>query len=370
MEQARLAQDAGFDSLWISGHFHPRTDAQGQSAFVWSMIGAISQVCDLPVTTAVTCPTTRIHPAIIAQAAATSAVLLGEKRFRLGVGTGEALNEHILGCPWPLTTIRLEMLEEAVEVIRLLWSGRQVLHHGRWYTVENARIYTLPQGPQQILMAGFGPRATNLAAKIANGCISTKPDKELLGRYRSRAKPAATAQVGFKVAWAPTEDEGVSLAHRIWRNAGLPRELAQILPTPGHFQQASTLVTEEQTRVGLTAAGNDPAKHLEAFAPVHGRGLRRGICRQHGPPLCRNAQGVWRDRASRAQNAGAGVTTEWTAAAARSSTCPAPRHDKRLSPKGLRLAAFDQLLKAAEHHLPVALGLRRLFLARVLVLGE
>jgi G6PDH family F420-dependent oxidoreductase len=147
LEQARLAEDAGFDSLWISDHFHPWNDTQGQSPFVWSMIGAISQVCDLPITTAVTCPTTRIHPAIIAQAAATSAVLLGENRFRLGIGTGEALNEHILGDPWPAASVRLEMLEEAVELIRLLWTGKDVSHYGQWYNLENARIYTMPEQP-------------------------------------------------------------------------------------------------------------------------------------------------------------------------------------------------------------------------------
>src|SRR3954454_14748357 len=117
LEQARGAERAGFEALWISDHYHPWVDAQGQSPFVWSTIGALSQVCRLPVTTAVTCPTVRIHPAVIAQAAATSAVLL-EGRFVLGVGTGEALNEHIFGDAWPETDVRQEMLEEALGVIR------------------------------------------------------------------------------------------------------------------------------------------------------------------------------------------------------------------------------------------------------------
>jgi G6PDH family F420-dependent oxidoreductase len=282
LEQARLAQEAGFDNLWISDHFHPWTDTQGESPFVWSMIGAISQVCDLPITTAVTCPTTRVHPAIIAQAAATSAVLLGENRFRLGIGTGEALNEHILGDLWPPAPVRLEMLEEAVEVIRLLWSGKDVTHHGKYYSVENARIYTLPEQPPQILMSAFGPLAADLAAKIADGFISTQPDKEMLDRYRSGAKPGTTSQVGFKVAWAPTEDEGVGLAHTIWPNAGLPGELAQILPTPQHFEQASTLVTEDMTRESVTA-GNDPAKHVETFKPYTDAGFDEIYVANMGP---------------------------------------------------------------------------------------
>jgi G6PDH family F420-dependent oxidoreductase len=122
VSQARDAQAAGFEALWISDHYHPWTDEQGQSPFVWSTIGAISQVCQLPVTTAVTCPTVRMHPAVIAQAAATANVLL-EGRFRLGVGTGEALNEHILGDQWPIIDRRLEMLEESVAMMRELWAG-------------------------------------------------------------------------------------------------------------------------------------------------------------------------------------------------------------------------------------------------------
>src|SRR5829696_5021892 len=146
VRQAKLAEEHGFEALWISDHYHPWNGEQGQSPFVWSVIGAISQVTSLPVTTAVTCPTVRIHPAVLAQAAATSAVLTGN-RFVLGVGSGEALNEHILGDRWPGADVRLEMLEEAVEVMRALWTGEVVSHRGKHYTVEHARIYTLPQSP-------------------------------------------------------------------------------------------------------------------------------------------------------------------------------------------------------------------------------
>src|SRR3954462_16011931 len=126
--QARPAERHGFHGLWISDHYHPWTDTQGESPFVWSVIGAIAEATErVPVTTGVTCPTVRIHPAVIAQAAATSQLLL-DGRFNLGVGSGEALNEHILGDRWPSADIRLEMLEEAVEVIRLLWQGGQSSH--------------------------------------------------------------------------------------------------------------------------------------------------------------------------------------------------------------------------------------------------
>jgi G6PDH family F420-dependent oxidoreductase len=260
VEQARAAADAGFEGLWISDHFHPWNDEQGQSALVWSVIGAISQVCDLPVTTAVTCPMIRTHPAIIAQAAATSAVMLGGK-FTLGVGSGEALNEHILGTVWPSADIRLEMLEEAVALIRELWTGEVVTRQGKHYQVDHARIYTLPDTAPEIYVSGFGPKATELAARIGDGYINTAPDDELLSVFKesSGGKPA---QAGAKVAFAPTKEEGWQHAHRLWPNAGLPGEMAQVLPTPEHFEQASQLVTEEMTRESVVA-GNDPADHLD-----------------------------------------------------------------------------------------------------------
>ena len=264
VEQAVLAEEAGFESLWISDHFHPWNDAQGQSPFVWSVIGALSQVTSLPVTTAVTCPTVRTHPVVIAQAAATSAVLL-DGRFTLGVGTGEALNEHILGSGWPTFEIRLEMLQEAVGLIRKLWEGEVVNHRGRHYTVDTARIYTLPDKPPPIFVSGFGPEATDAAARIGDGYITTSPDPDLLARFRERSggKPA---QAGTKVCWADTEQEAVETANRLWATSGLPGELAQVLPSPRHFEQAATLVTEEQTRESV-ACGPDVERHLEKLRP-------------------------------------------------------------------------------------------------------
>ena len=128
--QAQLAEGAGMESVWISDDFHPWFDEQGQSPFVWSVIGAIGATAALHVFSAVTCPTMRIHPAVIAQAAATSALILDD-RFALGVGTGENLNEHIFGDALPVTDVRLEMLEEAVEIMRALWTGDEVAHRGR-----------------------------------------------------------------------------------------------------------------------------------------------------------------------------------------------------------------------------------------------
>ena len=281
IEQAELAQAAGFDALWISDHYHPWNDEQGQSAFVWSMIGALSRVCDLPVTTAVTCPTVRIRPTVVAQAAATSSVLL-DGRFTLGVGTGEALNEHIHCDPWPTVDVRLEMLEEAVHVMRRLWTEEFVSHRGKYYTVDNARVYTRPETPPQVYVSGFGPQATDVAARIGDGYITTSPDKELLQRFRDGAGSGKPAQAGYKVCYAGSRDEGAEIAHRIWANAGLPGELAQILPSPRHFEQASQLVTVEATGDSV-ACGKDAEAHIEAFQPYADAGFDEIYVANMGP---------------------------------------------------------------------------------------
>lgn len=227
---------------------------------MWSVIGALSQVCRLPVTTAVTCPTMRTHPAVIAQAAATSGQML-EGRFILGVGSGEALNEHILGDRWPGSDVRLEMLEEAVALMRELMTGEVVNWSGEHYRVEHARIYNLPEEPPEVYVSGFGPKATDLAARIGDGYINTAPDAAMVERFK-KAAACRPAMAGAKVAYADTQDEGWSHAHRLWPNAGLPGEMAQILPTPEHFEQASQLVTEESTRSSVVA-GKDVADHVE-----------------------------------------------------------------------------------------------------------
>ena len=202
VRQARLAEEAGFDALWISDHFHPWLDEQGQSPFVWSVIGAISQVTSLPITTAVTCPLVRQHPAIVAQAAATSALLTGGS-FTLGVGSGEALNEHILGERWPPAEERLEMLEEAVAVIRRLLGGKLITHRGKHYQVDTARLYSAPDSPPPIFMSGFGEKSIKLAGKLADGYICVQPKADFVRLYRESGGGDRPVQGGMKVCWAP-----------------------------------------------------------------------------------------------------------------------------------------------------------------------
>jgi len=281
VHQAKMAERAGIESLWISDHFHPWLDEQGQSPFVWSIIGAIASATEnLLVTTAVTCPTMRIHPAIIAQATATSAMLL-DGRFEFGVGTGEALNEHVLGDRWPTTAERLAMLEEAIELIRELWKGEETSHDGAYYAVENARIYSIPAEPPKILMSGFGPKSTELAARIADGYVTTMPNKELVDTYRG-AGGVGKADGALKVCWGADERECVELAHRLWRTAGVPGELSQELRTPALFDQAASLVSVD-SMADYMPCGPDVGTIVEAAKEYVDAGFDRLYITQVGP---------------------------------------------------------------------------------------
>jgi G6PDH family F420-dependent oxidoreductase len=208
----------------------------------------------------VTCPTFRIHPAIIAQAAATAAVQL-DGRFVLGVGSGEALNEHVLADPWPSVGVRLEMLEEAIQVIRLLHQGDEVSHHGTYYEVQDARIYTLPAEPVPIYVSGFGPQATQLAGRIGDGYVTTMPDADLIRVFRESGGDGKPVQAGTKVCWDRDAERAVDIAHRTWGNQGLPGQLAQTLPRPRDFMDAQSLVTPEMIAESV-ACGDDVDKQI------------------------------------------------------------------------------------------------------------
>jgi G6PDH family F420-dependent oxidoreductase len=174
------------------------------------------------------------------------------------------------------------MLEEAVEVIRELWTGEVVNHRGRHYTVDSARIYTLPDRTPEIYVSGFGPKATDLAGRIGDGYISTTPDDELLGRFREAGGKGKTAQVGFKVCYAESEDEAGAIAHRLWPNSAVPGELAQVLPSPRHFEQAAELVTREMIQ-DKVVCGPDPEAHLAAYEPFLDAGFDEVYVANMGP---------------------------------------------------------------------------------------
>jgi G6PDH family F420-dependent oxidoreductase len=280
LAQARAAEEAGFQGLWISDHYHPWNGEQGESPFVWAVIGALAEATALPVTTAVTCPTIRIHPAVIAQAAATAAAML-PGGFNLGVGSGEALNEQILGDDWPEADVRLEMLEEAIEVMRELWSGEVVSREGKHYRVRHARIYTLPERPPPILVSGFGPKSVDLAARVGDGYVTTSPDADSIERFRGGGGDGKLVQAGAKVCYGPDEAEARRTAHRLWPNDGLPGELAQLLPTPEHFEQASELVTEQMI-AETVPCGPDLERHFESLQEYADAGVDELYVQQIG----------------------------------------------------------------------------------------
>jgi G6PDH family F420-dependent oxidoreductase len=261
VSQARRAEEIGMSFAMISDHFHPWTDRQGQSPFVWSVIGGIAQVTSkIRLGTGVTCPLIRTHPAIIAHAAATSAVMMNG-RFFLGVGTGENLNEHILGDHWPEVDVRLEMLEEAVEVIRLLWSGETVSHRGQFYMVENARIYTRPSEPVQIMVAASGKKSAKVAGQIGDGMVGTAPNADAIKTFESSGGRGKPRYGQMSVCYDADEKRARKLVREMWPTLGLGGELNQELKLPAHFQQATSKLREEDV-ADMTVCGPDPEAHV------------------------------------------------------------------------------------------------------------
>jgi coenzyme F420-dependent glucose-6-phosphate dehydrogenase len=261
---AQMAQDTGFGFALISDHYHPWIDRQGQSPFVWSVLGAIAQATQrLTVGTAVTCPTMRIHPAIIAQAAATTATLM-PGRFFLGVGTGENLNEHVVGQGWPETEVRQARLEEAIEVIRLLWKGGNQSYHGRHFTVENARLYSLPETPPPLYVAVGGRRSADLAGRLGDGMIGTTPEASLLAAFDQAGGTRKPRYGELTVCWAKDEATAKRIAKERWPTSAMESTLSWELPLPEHFEAVAELVTEDHVAESVIC-GPDPDRHLAAI---------------------------------------------------------------------------------------------------------
>jgi coenzyme F420-dependent glucose-6-phosphate dehydrogenase len=279
---ARLAEESGFEFALISDHFHPWTDAQGQSPLVWSVIGALAHTTSrLVVGTGVTCPTMRVHPTLVAQAAATSAAMM-PGRFFLGVGTGENLNEHIVGARWPSIEVRQEMLEEAVAIIRQLWQGGYQDHHGRHYTVENARLYTLPPEPPALVVAAAGPKSAELAGRIGDGLVCTSPGRELVERFTAAGGGDKPRYAELTVCWAKDEKSARRTAHRIWPIAALTGPLSTELALPAHFEAAAKMVTEDALAEEVPC-GPDPERHVAAIQAYAQAGFDHVCVHQVGP---------------------------------------------------------------------------------------
>jgi coenzyme F420-dependent glucose-6-phosphate dehydrogenase len=282
VRHARAAEEAGFSFASISDHYHPWIDRQGHSPFVWSVLGAVAGATErLHLLTGVTCPIIRIHPAIVAHAAATTALLL-PGRFSLGVGTGENLNEHVHGDRWPAVDQRLEMLDEAIDVIRLLWQGGQQTHRGRFYTVEQARVYDLPDEPPPILVAAKGDKATRLAAEKGDGLVGTAPDADMISTFEEAGGKEKPRYGQLHVCWAKDEAEAKRTAREWWPNAAVPGELSVELPLPRHYEQAAEALSEDDVAESVVC-GPDPERHIQAIQQYADAGFTHVYVHQVGP---------------------------------------------------------------------------------------
>jgi G6PDH family F420-dependent oxidoreductase len=278
----RIAEESGFDFLTISDHFHPWTSRQGQSPFVWSVLGGLAvKTEEIPVMTAVTCPTMRIHPAIVAQAAATTASLLPD-RFTLGVGTGENLNEHVTGTTWPESGERLAMLEEAIELIRRLWTGDLVTERTPHYTIDRARLYTIPETSPPIAVAASSPAAARLAGRAGDALISTAPEAEIVEAFRGAGGEGRPVYGQLTLCYGPDEAKAKDEALEWWPNTSVPGEVGLELAEPQHFEQIAELITTEQVGEKVVC-GPDPGAIVEKIGMFTDAGFDHVFLHQVGP---------------------------------------------------------------------------------------
>ncbi|HEX6031531.1 MAG TPA: TIGR03557 family F420-dependent LLM class oxidoreductase, partial [Tepidiformaceae bacterium] len=258
------AEEAGFEFATISDHYHPWVAAQGQSPFIWTVLGGIAvETKNLRVGTSVTCPIIRYHPGLVAQMAATAASML-EGRFFLGVGSGEFLNEHVFGDHFPPPAERQEMLVEAVDIIRALWEGDFLNYHGHYYMVEEARIYTLPKKMPPIYMAADGPRAARIAGEVADGLISVAPLTDFVREFEGSGGHGKPKIGQITVCWAKSEKEAKATALKYWPNSALKGQAHWDIRSPRLFDGLVKMVTQEDIAQEVLSTP-DEAKHIESI---------------------------------------------------------------------------------------------------------
>lgn len=281
VEQTVAAEEAGFDFVELSDHYHPWLEEQGHSGFTWSMLGTMAAKTErIGLATGVTCPTVRYHPAIIAQAAATVQILSGN-RFTLGIGAGERLNEHVVGGGWPAGRIRHHMLREALEIIDLLWQGGYQSYEGKYLTLEDARVFDLPDQLPVIAVASGGPGASKLAAQYGSGLFATEPKPELVQAYAEHGG-SGPKYAEVPMAWATDEDAAAQEALRTSRWALSGWKVMSELPNPVNFDAASSSVTAEDIK-GQFSCGPDLDRHVQQAQPYVDAGFDHIVLQNAGP---------------------------------------------------------------------------------------
>src|SRR6195952_456670 len=265
VRQCVLAEQAGFDFVEISDHFHPWVSEQQHSGFAWSMLAAMAAKTErIELATGVTCPFIRYHPAVIAQAAATTQ-LLADGRFTLGVGSGERLNEHVVGQGWPAVHIRHQMFRGSLEIIRLLWQGGYQSYEGKPLTIEDARVFDLPETLPRIVVAAGGPRAASLAGEIGDGLFTTEPRRDLVETYEA-AGGDGPRYAEVPLAYAATAQEAAQSARDLFRFGLTGWKVQAELPNPVNFDAATAWVTPEHMADAF-GCGPDTARHLAVTQP-------------------------------------------------------------------------------------------------------
>jgi G6PDH family F420-dependent oxidoreductase len=279
---AKIAEKAGFSFAMASDHYHPWINKQDESPFIWSTLGGVSQATSrLKVGTGVTCPTIRINPVIIAQAAATTAYMM-PGRFMLGLGSGENLNEHILGDRWPPASVRIEMLEEAVKVIRMLWKGEMSTFHGKYYTVEGAQLYTLPEELPPIMMAADGKKAAKNAGKLADGLITPGNQPKLVKKFKKSGGKNKPCYAEASVCWAKDKREAIKTAYEYWPIVANSGVINWEMPTTRCFEILAKMADPYSTIDGVVY-GDDPQDHIDNINDFIESGYEHIFIHQLGP---------------------------------------------------------------------------------------
>jgi G6PDH family F420-dependent oxidoreductase len=281
VRNARLAEEAGFDFVSISDHYHPWLESHGHSPFAWSVLGAIAEATEkIGITTGLTCPIVRYHPAIIAQAAATIGVM-SEGRFTLALGTGERLNEHVVGQGWPSVDHRHEMLREAIDILRALWSGELISHTGPYFDIETARIYDLPDPEIPIVVGISGEKSARLAADVGAGIMAVEPNSTLVQQWESAGgKGARYGEMAL--GYAKSKDEGLQLAHKYMRFGALAWSVLTELPGVAAFEEATQFVKPDDLRESMPH-GSDVRAYVQAVKKFTDAGFDHVVLLAVGP---------------------------------------------------------------------------------------
>ena len=295
VEDVVRAERAGFDFSVASDHYFPWLDEQGHAPYVWSVLGAAAQATStIPLMTYVTCPTFRYHPVVVAQKAATMQ-LLSEGRFRLGLGSGENLNEHVVGQGWPAADVRQDMLAEAVEIIRRLFDGGYVTHHGEYFDVEAAKLWDLPDTPPPIGVAVSGPRSCGIAGRLADVMVAVEPQAELVSMFEDAGGHGKPKVGQLPVCYDTDRDRAVARAHEQFRWFGGGWKVNSELAGTAGFAGASQYVRAEDVAKSIPC-GDSVEDFVEAVRPFADAGFTEVALVQVGG----DAQGPFLDWAEKA----------------------------------------------------------------------